>query len=118
LKALRADWNSAAELFHPDIRLDQSRMPDGGVYFGQLAFANFYRGWFGTWDELRLTPERFIDAGERVIFLLTVEGRGKGAGTPVSLFAVDIWTVRDGQVTELVAYPDRREGLEAAGLSE
>ena len=48
--------------------------------------------------------------------LLTVQGRGKGSGTPVTLRAANVWTVRSGKVVELVGYPDRAEALEAVGL--
>jgi uncharacterized protein len=112
------DWDEVRLLLHPDVRLDESRMPDGSLYEGPDAFVEYSRRWFGTWDELRLTPERFIEDGDRVLALMTVEGRGKGSGVPVLIHSADVWTVRDGKILSLVGYPDRAEALAEMGLSE
>lgn len=112
------DWERVRPRLHPDARLDQSQIPDGGVYEGREAFGQFFRRWFDTWDDLRLTPERFVEDGDRVLVLLTVEGRGKGSGTPVAVRTADLWTLRDGKVVSLVGYPDRAEALKVVGLSE
>jgi ketosteroid isomerase-like protein len=114
----QTDWARVSAKLDPDVRLDQSRFPDGGIYEGREALRDFYRGWFGTWNELRITPEQFCDRGDQVLVLLTLTGRGKGSGTPVTLRAADVWTVRGGRVVELLGYPDRTEALEAVGLSE
>jgi ketosteroid isomerase-like protein len=80
------------------------------VYHGRDAFGRFFRRWFGTWDDLRLTPERFVEDGERVLVLLRVEGRGKSSGVPVVIRGADVWTVRDGKIVSLEATrtPPRR----------
>jgi ketosteroid isomerase-like protein len=118
MRAAQSDWEWVSSVLDAEVRLDQSRFPDGGIYSGRAAFADFYRRWFGTWDDLSITPERFYDEGERVVVLLTLQGRGKRSGTPVTLRAANVWTVRGGKVIELVGYPDRVEALEAVGLSE
>ena len=118
LRAAQADWEWVSTVLDAEVRLDQSRFPDGGIYSGRAAFGDFYRRWFGTWDDLRITPERFYDEGDRVVVLFTLQGRGKGSGTPVTLRAANVWTVRAGKVIELVGYPDRAEALEAVGLAE
>jgi ketosteroid isomerase-like protein len=118
LGAARSDWAWVNSVLDAEVRLDQSRFPDGGIYRGRAAFADFYRRWFGTWDDFSITPERFYAQGDRVVVLLTLQGRGKGSGTPVTLRAANVWTVRAGKVIELVGYPDRAEALEAAGLSD
>ena len=112
------DWHEVSALLHPDARFDQTRIPDGGVYEGREACGRFFERWFGTWDEIRLTPERFIEEGDRVLALMTIEGRGKGSGVPVVIRSADLWTIRDGKIVSLVGYPDRAEALEAVGLGE
>jgi uncharacterized protein len=112
------DWDAVRSLLHPDVRLDQRRMPDGSLSEGRDAFVEYSRRWFGTWDELRLTPERFIEEGDRVLALMTVEGRGKGSGVPVVIHSADVWTVRDGKILSLVGYPDRAEAIADMGLPE
>ena len=56
------DWDEVSALLHPDARFDQSRILDGGVYGGREACGRFFERWCGTWDEIRMTPERFIEA--------------------------------------------------------
>jgi ketosteroid isomerase-like protein len=109
------DWEEVRSFLHPDVRLDQSRIPDGGVYEGIDAFGRFFERWFGTWDEIRMTPERFIEDGDRVLALMTIEGRGKGSGVPVVIRSADLWKVRDDKILELVGYPDRDEALATIG---
>ncbi len=70
----------SSALLHPDARFDQSRIPHSGVYEGREACGRFFERWFGTWDEIRLTPERFIEDGDRVLALMTIEGRGSRSG--------------------------------------
>jgi ketosteroid isomerase-like protein len=112
------DWERVRSMLHPDVRLDEHRMPDGGVYRGREEFGRFFERWFGTWDDLRLTAERISEHGDRVLVFLRVEGRGKGSGVPVVIHAADIWTIRDGKIASLEGFPDRAEALEAMGLSD
>ena len=112
------DWDRIRPMLHPDVVLDQHRMPDGDVYHGHEAFGRFFQRWFGTWDDLRFTPERFFEDGDRVLVLFRLEGRGKGSGVPVVIQAADIWSVRDGKIASLEGFPDRSEALAEMGLSE
>jgi ketosteroid isomerase-like protein len=118
LRAAQADREWVSSVLDAEVRLDQSRFPDGGIYSGRAAFGDFYRRWFGTWDDLRITPERFYDEGERVVVLFTLQGRGKGSGTPVTLRAANVARFRDGKIVEVREYRDRADALEAVGLSE
>jgi ketosteroid isomerase-like protein len=114
----QSDWERVGATLDPKVRLDQSRFPDGGISHGRDAFRDFYRRWFGTWDELHVTPERFLEKGDQVVALFTLEGRGKASGTPVLLRGANVWTFRDGRVVALVGYPDRAEALADVGLAE
>jgi ketosteroid isomerase-like protein len=116
--APRADWDEIKLLISSDVAIDQGRFPDGGVGHGREAFRGFFRRWFGTWDELNIEVDRFIDLGERVVVLMKLSGRGKLSGAPATLDAADVLTFENGTVTSLVGYLDQREALEAVGLSE
>jgi len=116
--APHGDWDEAKLLISRDVEIDQSRFPDGGVGHGREELRGFFRQWFGTWDELNIDVDRFIDLGERVVVLMRLSGRGKGSGVPVTLHAADVLTFEDGTLTRLVGYPDYREALEAVGLPE
>lgn len=71
-----------------------------------------------TWSEWHFEPERFIDAGDRVVVFARILGRGATSGAPVELETTHVWTIRSGRATSLHAYRDRSEALEVAGLAE
>jgi ketosteroid isomerase-like protein len=106
-------------LFASDVRIDMSRRvfnPD--VYEGYAGLRRLGHEIADVWDEFRLTPERFIDAGDRVVVIETRRGRGRGSGVEVEHRSAVIWTVRDGQVIRMETDLDPEQALEAVGLRE
>ena len=111
------DWPGALSCFDPDVDLDMSRMPDGGVYRGRDEVWSFYRRWLGTWEEFETHPSRFIEIDrERVLVLNRVSGRGKGSSVEVTMDSANLYTVRDGRIVVSIGYPDAREALDGLGL--
>jgi len=115
----RGDWEAALAAYHPDVELDMTRMPDGGVARGPDGVREFYAQWFGAWDDMRIEFEgaRALPGG-RVISLIRLSGRGRVSGVPVAIVAADVMTLRDGKVVHQVGYPDRDEALKELGLSD
>jgi ketosteroid isomerase-like protein len=62
--------------------------------------------------------DELIDAGERVISVVTRHGRGRASGAEVDWPLALVWTIRKGKVIRVVWFPTRAEALEAAGLRE
>jgi ketosteroid isomerase-like protein len=71
-------------------------------------------------DDYRMAPERFIDAGDdRVLVLSREGGRGKGSGAEVEThLTAHLWTLKEGKAIRMQSIWDRAEALEAVGLSE
>jgi ketosteroid isomerase-like protein len=65
-----------------------------------------------------MTAERITVANDQVLVIATWRGRGITSGAPAEWRHGQVWTVRDGQVTSLVSFPDPVDALEAVGLSE
>ena len=115
----RGDLPVVMAAYDAEVELDQSHMVDGGVFHGHDGVRAFFRRWFGTWDELQITPERFIDVDEdRVLVLLELKGRGKGSGIPVSVRSGDMFTLAHGKIVRLKGYRDQSDALKAVGLAE
>jgi ketosteroid isomerase-like protein len=114
----RGDWETAMEFYDPDVVLDMVGMPESGRYCGRDALFAFYRRWFGTWDQLEIDPERFIDADDRVVVVIRLAGVGKRSGLPTSIRAADVITVRSGKIVHQAGYTDPAQAFEAAGLRE
>jgi uncharacterized protein len=114
----RGDWDAAIEDYDQDVILDQSRMPGGGVYRGHEGLREFYGRWFGAWEDLRIEPERVIDAGNHVVDINETTGRGRSSGVVVKMRSANVWTIARGKVVRQVGFPVASDALEAAGLSE
>ena len=110
----------AFALADPEIVIDATRnVFNPGAYTGLDGVLEMLASMDETWEEMRVEPHEFIDAGERVVVIGMLVGKGKGSGVEVERFNGQVWTVRDGLVVRLeVGFSDRAAVLEAAGLSE
>jgi ketosteroid isomerase-like protein len=114
----RGAWDDALAPFDPDVVLDQTRMPDGGVYHGLDDLRRFFTRWFGAWEGLSIENEQVIDCGNRVIAITRLRGRGRHTGADVSMLSANIYTLRETKIIRHEGYPNAREALKAAGLAE
>ena len=81
---------------------------------GMIAFAAMLRD---TWSDWRFVPERFFDAGDRVLVFGHIVAVGE-SGVPIELESAHICTIRYGRITSARIYGDRSKALEAVGLRE
>ena len=70
-----------------------------------------------AWEERRLEPEAFLDAGDEVVVLLHEYRRGRGSGIELETKTAVVIAVSGGRVARIQGYMDRDAALEAAGLS-
>jgi ketosteroid isomerase-like protein len=92
--------------------------PDQQVYIGDEGAMQFNAEWAAAWDDWEMEAEDYIDAGERVVVILTQRGRSKATGIPVEMRFAQVWTLRGGQGVRMQLYASVEEALEAVGLSE
>ena len=86
---------------------------------GKTAVIDFYRHYWGTWDDYVLDPTEIIDAGEdRVVVVHHERGTGKGSGVPFERRWAIVYTLRSAQVVRVQFLTSREDALQAAGLSE
>ena len=91
----------------------------GETFRGRLALA---RGWddlleaAGNYRIKLLEATALADDRVLAVFGPTLEGRSSGVHVDAAVFGVV--TLQDGLITRLDEYTDRREALEAAGVSE
>ena len=109
-------------LFDPEVVLGRYGSALGtleGEWRGFEAIGSALREYLMAWEEIRNTPERFINLdGDRVLVLDVQTGRGKNSGVTVERETAWIFTLRDGRIVRLEGYWERAEGLKAAGWSE
>ena len=113
------DQEKAAELVDPEVEF---RGTIGGVQEGQVAHGvseideTFEAEDLEAWEERRLEPEAFLDAGDEVVVLLHEYRRGRGSGIELETKTAVVIAVRGGRVVRIQGYMDRDAALEAAGL--
>jgi ketosteroid isomerase-like protein len=103
------------ELVSPVVVIDMTRRvfnPD--TYEGHAGLDRLGEEIAEVWDEFKIEPERFIDAGDRVVVIETRRGRGTGSGVEVEMRSGVIWTLRDGQVVGLQTDLEPDEAIAAA----
>ena len=115
------DGEKAAQLVDPEVEFHGTV---GGLQEGQIAHGQsqidkqFEEEDLEAWEERRLEPEEFIDAGDNVVVLLHEYRRGRGSGVELETDTAVVVAVREGRVVRIQGYMDRAAALEAAGLSE
>jgi ketosteroid isomerase-like protein len=109
------------ELLDKDVEMETFQvLPDHPDHIcGKDALTDFYRHYWGTWEDYVLEPTEIVDAGDdRVLVVYHERGRGKGSGVPFDRRFAVLLTVRASKVARLQYFSAREEALEAAGLSE
>jgi ketosteroid isomerase-like protein len=101
--------------FDPDVVM---KPVETGATYGVNAIRDNFERWQSTFDELSVTVEGMIDAGDRVVHSAHWRGRGRGSGIKVDACYHEVYMLRDGKIIRVDEYTERTEALEAAGLSE
>ena len=115
----RRDFDAAVESFDPEIEWvlparqwsDSCRGPDEVI--------RFWEGIDETFEDLKLQPQEFVDAGDRVATRLRHFGRGKGSGIEIDAELYhQVVTVRAGRMVRIEYFGEWSDALAAAGLEE
>jgi ketosteroid isomerase-like protein len=113
------EFSHVPEFVAPDVEIDLSRNVFNPVKFnGYEGVEQAVSMIDDVWDDFRFVPEQLIDAGNQVVVVVKLSGKGKGSGAPVDQRDTHVITLRDGKCVRLQVYPDHAEALKAVGLSE
>lgn len=97
-------------------------LPAGPGFAPSRGIAGYWksmREWLAMWETYSVEAERFIDAGDTTVVVITRErGRSRSAGVEVEQSTADVWRIQDGRIMSMRSYSDQDEALRAAGLSE
>jgi ketosteroid isomerase-like protein len=113
----RRDFDAATELFHPRIEWVLPAMQASDSCVGPEEVKRFWRGLDETMEALRLDPQEFVDAGDRVAVRLRYYGRGKESGAELEAEMYhQVTTFRDGQMVRIEYFTSWDAAREAAGV--
>ena len=111
--AVVESWGEEAEFVAPEA------MPDQSSFRGGSGYRQFLASMFEVFDEFRSEPERIVEAGPNRYLVFVMERyRPKGQETAVEARLAHVITMGDGRMRRLQLFLDRRDALEAVGLSE
>jgi ketosteroid isomerase-like protein len=92
--------------------------PDA-VYVGHSGARRFLAEWLDVWDAYEVGVDEILTAPDgRTLTLAWQRGRGRHSGLTMDMEWAMIITFRDRKIIRLENYDDRREALEAVGLSD
>ena len=114
LRTGEPDW----ERIDPEVEVYDHDIPDAGTYRGHDGYANWVADWGAAWSDFSMEAERWIDAGDKVVFIFRMTAKGKGSGVEVKRRDAMVSTVRDGKTVRVDYYNNEAQALEAVGLRE
>jgi len=115
----RRDFDAEVESFDPEIEWVLPERQSSDSCRGPDEVKRFWEGIDETFDELKLVPQEFIDAGDRVATRLRHYGRGKLSGAEIDEEMYhQVATFRAGRIVRMEYFGEWSEALEAAGLAE
>jgi len=95
------EWDLAEETLNPAVEFHGTV---GGIWQGsvmrgpQQIWQAIHEEDLDAWDERRFEPQKFIDAGDRIVVLQHEFRRGKGSGIEVENDTAITFEVRNGRV--------------------
>jgi ketosteroid isomerase-like protein len=87
-----------------------------GTHRGLDAFAGAVDAVSDTFEGVGVDIDEILDAGDRVVVLATLRGRGRGSGADVERRQGYVWTLRDGKVIRFQWFNNPDDAMSAAGV--
>jgi ketosteroid isomerase-like protein len=115
------DVQGAARLFSEEAELADTgglgiAGTAAGTRYGPEGFLRANQEVLEAFDDYRVEAEEFIDAGDAVVVLVRISGRGKASAASLEMRLAHLWTLRNGEVIRGEVYRSRGEAIQAAGL--
>ena len=115
----RRDFEAMGTMNGPDVELDwsASRGLEAGVYKGWEEVMRFYQNFLGTFEEVTIEPDRFIESGDSVVVPNSAQIQGRDGIETVARSAL-VFELRSGLIARICLYQETHEALEAVGLQD
>ena len=117
----RGDVDALLEELHPEIEWHSAlHALMGGeetVFRGHAGVRRMIGDLYDTFAEVRIEMSDFRDLGDGLVVIGQTRTRGKASGVETVTPLAFVTEIREGKTISIRAYLDRREALEAAGLS-
>jgi ketosteroid isomerase-like protein len=128
VRSIYVDWDrgdfSHVDWADPEIEFAIVEGPSPGTWTGLAEMRDAWREFLSSWEDHRSVVDEYRELDpERVLVLVHFSGRGKASGLEAAQWGTtkggaNLLHVRDGKVTSLVIYWDRKHALTDLGLAE
>lgn len=113
----RGDIDAAVQLLDPQVEwIEPAEFPGGGAYQGVEEAKRYLAGSRAGAAQVISEPERFIPAGNRIVVFVHARVLPKGSNTWQDVRLADVYTFREGRVTHMRAFANRKEALRWVGI--
>jgi ketosteroid isomerase-like protein len=113
------DGGKFDQLLAPDAEIVPVRAAiEGTTYRGRDAASQYVAAVDDSWESLRWELDEVREAGDFVLGLGHIRGRGRGTGATIDTSGGWVAQFRDGLMTRFRTCTSREEAFQAAGLSE
>jgi ketosteroid isomerase-like protein len=105
----------------PDLELTSSfSAVEGKTYRGYAGARDYLADMEAAWEDLHITVEESMPAGEeeKLLVVLRVRGMGRGSGVPFDQRTYGVYEFRRGKVWRARFSPSRDEALDGVGRSD
>jgi len=122
VRSIAAAWErgrySSVEWADPEIEFVIADGPEPGSSRGSTALAPRLLDFQSAWQEYHSEAVEYRELDdERVLVLTYASGRAKASGVQIGQMRANVFHVRGGKVTRLVAYWDRERAFADLGLA-
>ena len=100
-----------------DFRPPSHRL-DGTVFRGHAGVRAWMERIKETWSELQGSPHEVASVGEHLVMAVDTRAIGHESRVPINPREFVVYTMREGKIAAIIAYPNEREALKAVGLEE
>jgi ketosteroid isomerase-like protein len=122
VRSIAAAWErgsySSVEWADPEIEFVIADGPEPGRFSGRTGLAPKLLDFQNAWQEYHSEAVEYRELdNERVLVLTYASGRAKASGVQIGQMRANVFHLRGGKVTKLVAYWDRERALADLGLA-
>jgi ketosteroid isomerase-like protein len=109
----RHDFDAVVSGYAPDVERHELRTGVPIVWHGRGGSLKAFQELVEAFDELRLYPEEYIEAGDRVIVVMRATGHARLGDMPFTERHAEVHTFRDGLAARIEIHPDKAAALAA-----
>jgi ketosteroid isomerase-like protein len=112
------DMDALAAVFDSEVEVRPalSTFLESSVYRGHEGVSAWYAETYEPWAEMTAEPQRYVDAGERMVVVVGLHARVPGGGVDLNGEIAHVLTIRDGRIVKLDGYDTPEAALNAVGL--